>query len=309
MDLERSQGLNCQQSFLVSRDDIFLNEAATLRLRFYNEGQRPELVAKLRELIWNYYAQARRSFLWRESVTPYNVVVSEVMLQQTSTIRVEQKFQDFIQQFSSFEALATASFEDVLRYWKGLGYNRRAKNLQTIAQKIVADHGGNLPANPSIIQTFPGIGAATASSICAFAFDAPSIFFETNIRTVLIYFFIHEDRVVHDKELLPFATALFDLSRPRDWYYALMDVGVLIKKRVGNLTQMSKHYTKQSKFEGSRRQIRGKVLELLLATPHLTQKEIEIRIADGAARTQGVIDELLSENFLVIHDGQISLRK
>ncbi len=298
-----------QHSLHSSSDDAFLETAQEARARFSSEGLSSTVINEVRQIIWSYHAASRRSFPWREHITPYRVIVSEVMLQQTQTYRVEPKFVAFIERFPTFESLANAPFDEVLRYWKGLGYNRRAQNLQRIAQTIRTEHGNSVPNNPELLQKLPGLGAATASSICTFINNTPTVFLETNVRTVLIYFFFDASRPVHDKELLPIAEKLLDHTQPREWYYALMDVGVLLKKRVGNLTRLSNAYTKQSRFEGSRRQIRGKILELLLASPTRSIQELEELVADKQKRTAHVIEELLQEQFLILKENILYLKK
>lgn len=291
-------------------DEIFLLDAfKEIQARFAYEGLSEEVVKDVREALWAYHASSRRSFPWREVVTPYRVVVSEIMLQQTQTYRVEPKFNSFVAQLPNFAALAQAPFEEVLRLWKGLGYNRRAQNLQKIVQVFHSEYRDVIPRNPFLLQALPGIGPATAASILTFTYDEPMVFLETNIRTVLIYLFFDEKRKIHDKELLPLATKLLDCSRPREWYYALMDVGVVLKKRVGNLSRLSNAYTKQSRFIGSRRQIRGKILEYLLVSPALTINELEMLVNDPQGRTQSVIEELLKENFLENNSLGFSLKK
>jgi len=143
-------------------------------------------IKSFRACIWDYYYAFGRTFAWRNTDNPYHIVISEIMLQQTQTFRVEPKFEQFVAQFPNFETLAAASLRDILLVWQGLGYNRRAKMLQQIAQRIVDEFNGTLPADPEILVGLPGIGKATASSICAFAFNMPTIFIETNIRTVFI---------------------------------------------------------------------------------------------------------------------------
>lgn len=298
-----------QQSFLSSAEDIFLQVSQEVQLRFKQEGLSRAVIAAAQECIWSYHATSRRSFPWREKIIPYHVVVSEVMLQQTQTYRVEPKFVAFVERFPDFESLATAPFDEVLRYWKGLGYNRRAQNLQRIAQAIHLEHQGAVPCDPALLQKLPGLGAATAASICTFTHNLPAVFLETNVRTVLIYFFFDALQQIHDKELYPIAARLLDQTNPREWYYALMDVGVLLKKRVGNLTRLSNAYTKQSRFEGSRRQIRGRILEYLLAQGSLSREALEQVVADPKGRTASVIDELLKENFVESFNGILRLRK
>lgn len=303
------QEINTSLVDAATSENIFLQTAQEIQARFAGEGLSLQVIQMTRDAVWVYHAASRRSFSWREVITPYRVVVSEVMLQQTQTYRVEPKFNLFVEQFADFKALAEAPFDEVLRYWKGLGYNRRAQNLQKIAQIIHVEYYDIVPCDAEALQTFPGIGPATAASILTFTYDLPLVFLETNIRTLFIYLFFDASRSIHDKELMPIAAKLVDQSRPREWYYALMDIGVLLKKRVGNLARLSNAYTKQSRFVGSRRQIRGKILEHLLVAGALTVGELEELVSDSTNRTRSVIEELLAENFLETAHGVLSLKK
>lgn len=212
------------------------------------------------ETIWDYYAKNRRELVWRTNINPYAVVVSEIMLQQTQVDRVATKFPEFIAKFDSFSALATASSGDVVRAWQGLGYNRRALYIHRLAQEIIIKYGGVVPNDPEVLEQLSGIGPATARSIVAFAYNIPTIFIETNIRAVFIHHFFDKNSVVHDRDILPLVRDTVDLQNPREWYYALMDYGVMLKKKYQNPARSSQHYVRQSKFEGSDRQIRGAVL-------------------------------------------------
>ena len=153
--------------------------------------------------IWNFYRAQGRSFPWRGIEDPYKIMVSEVMLQQTQTYRVIQKYEDFITEFPTIHSLATASLRDVLSLWQGLGYNRRGRFLHESAQSIVEKYNGHLPGDPEILRTLPGIGPATAASITAFAFNKPTIFIETNIRTVFIHFFFPTGTMLPTKSCYP----------------------------------------------------------------------------------------------------------
>lgn len=254
-----------QQSFIhdtsTAQPD---SQTQLLRTLAQKDPLSDESIELFRSIIYDYYATNKRHFDWRQNPEPYNVVVSEVMLQQTQTDRVAPKFKAFIERFPSFQALATSSFHDVLTYWKGLGYNRRALGLQAIAQRITEQFQGHLPCDIETLETFPNIGPATARSIATFAFNAPTVFIETNIRTVFIYFFRPNDKAVSDKELMPIIEKALDRNNSREWYYALMDYGVMLKKSVGNVSQRSAHYKKQSAFIGSDRQLRGRILQVLL---------------------------------------------
>ncbi|MBX9830558.1 hypothetical protein K2X40_01245 [Candidatus Babeliales bacterium] len=273
---------------------------------FNAQGMSAQTIHAFQEVIYAYYQQAGRSFAWRQEVTPYRVVVSEIMLQQTQTHRVAQKFDAFVERFSTFAQLANAPFEEVLRLWKGLGYNRRALNLQKIAHALVTNFEGLLPNCPQTLETLPGIGKATASSICAFAHNAPTTFIETNIRTVFIYFFYRTKMDISDKELMPLIEKTVDSANPRHWYYALMDYGVMLKKNVGNLCKLSKHYAKQSKFQGSDRQIRGMILQTLLENPLLPENELIQKLDRPEERIRPILDQLCQEGF--IHKSSLGLR-
>lgn len=248
--------------------------------------------------IWKFYEENGRSFQWRHESDPYKIVVSEVMLQQTQTNRVAIKFPEFIKQFPNFQSLADASLHDVLLQWQGLGYNRRGKYLHQIAKKIVDEFQGKVPEDPSILSEFPGIGISTASSICAFAFNKPTVFIETNIRTVFIHFFFKNQINVTDKEIINLVKDTVDKEKPRDWYYALMDYGVMLKKTVPNPSRKSAHYNKQSKFEGSDRQIRGMILKLLTQFNYLSLEQFINYIEREPERIIKALQQLINENFI-----------
>ncbi len=283
-----------------------------LELRKAHQAKKPIATIKQRfnEIIYDYYHYNRRPFAWRDERSPYRVVVSEIMLQQTQTDRVTQKFEKFITHFPSFEDLATASFEEVLRVWKGLGYNRRAQALHEIAKVITLQHNGQLPNDPDLLVTLKGIGLATAASICAFAFNRPTVFIETNIRTVFIYCFYHDIKDIHDKDLLILIEQMLDKKNPRDWYYALMDYGVMLKKTIGNLCRLSAHYNTQSRFEGSDRQLRGQILQALL--DHSTVLNIQtlptlLNRPHEEERINGIINDLSRDKLITIKKEFIKL--
>jgi len=229
------------------------------------------------------------------------------MLQQTQTDRVLKKYEHFLSSFPSFESLAQASLKEVLAAWQGLGYNRRGLALQSIAQIIIREYAGNLPNNPTVLINFPGIGKATASSICAFAFNMPTLFIETNIRTVFIHFFFKDRGDIKDSEIMPLIEASVDFRNPREWYYALMDYGVMLKKSLPNPSRKSAHHTKQSKFEGSDRQIRGMILKILTSQSHCTLDELCSLIPRETERIQKALRELKDEKFIDCTKNLISI--
>ena len=251
-----------------------------------------------KEFIWNFYEQNKRDFVWRHIDNPYFVLVSEIMLQQTQTQRVIVSYEEFIAAFPTIEVLAAASLRDVLLVWQGLGYYRRARFLHQLAQAVVNEYGGLLPQDPKLLQNLPGIGPNTAGSICAFAFNQPVTFIETNIRTVFIDSFFRDQESVTDKELLPLIRATVDQENPREWYYALMDYGVFLKSRKINPSRKSAHYNKQSKFEGSDRQIRAKIVKLIAENEKVSHHEVLTLINKDSARVEKIITKLLAEDFI-----------
>lgn len=255
-------------------------------------------IQSFQEFIWHYYTHNGRQFAWRTTREPYHIVVSEIMLQQTQTHRVEPKYDAFIAAFPSFEDLASATLRDVLIMWQGLGYNRRGKFLYEIACKVVNEYGGVLPHDPDILKTFPGIGPNTAGSICAFAFNKPVVFIETNIRAVFLHHFFPDRSDVHDKELMPLITAAVDQHNPREWYYALMDYGVMLKKQHANPSRKSKHHAQQSKFEGSDRQIRGMIIKLLSKNQQLAAHDLYAQIHREPERIEKALAQLVQENMV-----------
>lgn len=255
------------------------------------------------DLVWQFYKNHGRSFAWRNTdVSPYQIVVSEVMLQQTQTYRVEQKYAAFLACFPSIHHLAQAALEDVLSVWQGLGYNRRAKMLHEAARIVVEKHAGSVPADLEKLDALPGIGKATAASICAFAFNMPTVFVETNIRAVFIHHFFKNQSSIDDKDILPLVALTLDHSNPREWYYALMDYGVLLKKQACNPARKSAHYVRQSRFEGSDRQVRGALIRFLLQKKRATLAECEHALSFEPLRIFYVANQLIKEGFLALSD-------
>ena len=265
---------------------------------YKKNGLNKEVKKTFQSIIFSFFKQYGRNFPFREEINPYNVLVSELMLQQTQTSRVSDKFQEFTQEFSSFKSLSNAPLDKILKLWQGLGYNRRAVALKKIAEKVINDFDGILPADVEILKSFPQIGHNTASSIVAFAFNIPTFFIEVNIRRVFIYFFFPSRALVNDKDIMPLVRKTLDRSNVRKWYYALMDYGVMLKKTHPELTKRSAHYRKQSKFKGSNRELRGKILKLVIDSKLLTEAEIRENLTSEAKRVKSVLNQLIEEGFI-----------
>ncbi len=263
-------------------------------------------ISRFKRTVLAYYGKHGRDLPWRRTTDPYRILVSEVMLQQTQVQRVMTKYEEFVAAFPDFVSLHKASLRDVLRVWQGMGYNRRAVALKAIAERVVRDFNGTLPASVDTLATLPGIGRATACSICAFAFDRPVVFIETNIRTVFIHFFFHDTRNIRDADILALVGKTLDRHNPREWYYALMDYGVMLKKRVPGLNKRSAHYQKQSPFQGSNRQMRGRILKALIEGPKAPAALSEA-LALGPGQVKNILARLESEGFIEKKKGRYSI--
>lgn len=228
--------------------------------------------------IWAEGKARYRDLPWRHIDDPYAVLVSEVMLQQTQVKRVLNYWPRWMAKFPTIDALASASNSDVLEEWQGLGYNRRALALKRCAEECATKYAGQLPATSEELQRLPGIGPATAAGVMAFARNQRAMYLETNVRSVFINEFFAGADQVSDKELIPLVEATCPEDNPCDWYYALLDYGAFLKGQGVNPSRKSKHYTKQSKFEGSHRQKRANLLRVVLDDPGISYSDAFVRL-------------------------------
>ncbi len=296
-------------------------------------------ISKLLKEVEGYYAKEGRSHLpWRPptlklragKADPYRVLVAEMMLQQTQVDRVLPFYKNFLEQFPTVQALAKAPLSKVLKAWQGLGYNRRAKFLQQAA--VVLSKEGYTG------QKLPGVGPYTQGAIEVFALNKPSVIIETNIRTVFIYFCYGKpekkllsqkssglpSRVgpfagqtfsqehfpqVSDAEILPLVEKALAKTKlePREFYAALMDYGSYLKKQGVKLNKQSKHYTKQSKFEGSARQLRGAILRELLKKPQ-TKIYLIKNLHRKAEEVDRELTRMQAEGFVQQRRGSYAIR-
>jgi len=267
-------------------------------------------IISFQQEVWEYYAaHGRHDLPWRVpeadgTFDPYKILVSELMLQQTQVARVIPKYEQFLKQFPTVHDLAHAPLGDVLIAWQGLGYNRRAKFLWQAARMVVEDLNGQFPTIQKDLEKLPGVGRNTAGAISAYAYNQPVTFVETNIRTVFIHHFFQDQSSVPDKEILQVVTQTLPAENPREWYWGIMDWGVYLKQTHGNVSRHSKSYVKQSRFSGSKRQIRGRVLRLLGQRSH-NFFELDACIAD--LRLKDVLHDLEREGMVHHNDSVYSL--
>ncbi len=256
----------------------------------------PSQISTFRRTLRAFFTKNRRDLSWRRTHDPYKILVSEIMLQQTQVSRVLEKYKTWLKVFPNLHALAGASLSEVLKEWKGLGYNRRGLALYKIAQTLV--HEGRLiPRTYDELVKLPGIGPNTAGSILAFAFDEPTVFIETNIRTVFIHHFGKGAKKISDDEIRGYVKATLDRKNPREWYYALMDYGVHLKKTVGNKSRESATYRTQSRFKGSNRELRAAILFALRDKPRAENwlvKNVALELAHSTEAAATKVSENLA---------------
>ena len=260
-------------------------------------------VAELHERLLGWYAVNGRDLPWRRTTDPYAVLVSEVMLQQTQAPRVIPRFAAFLAAYPRLENLAEAPLDDVLRLWKGLGYNTRARRLRDCAGAVVsagAAAGGPaaLPRSFEGLRKLPGIGPYTARAMLIFAHNDDLAAVDANVRRVLT----HELGLpadLGDRELQKVAEAALPRGRSRDWHNALMDYGALVL--TARATGIAPR-TRQSAFEGSRRWYRSRLLQALLDGGPRRLDELAVTL-DVTPAVAAELADLLAGDGLVRRDG------
>lgn len=237
-----------------------------------------------------YNAHGRHGLVWRKNITAYRILVSEIMLQQTQVKRVEEKFKIWMRLYPNLRSLKTASLQEILVLWQGLGYQRRAKALYEIGKNYK-----EIPRTFTQLCGVPGVGTYTASAMSAFAYNEfahPML--ETNIRTAIIEEYHQGKEMVHDGSLYD------DLDRlsknilvtavgARVWYYALMDYGANLKQNKISHNAKSIHNTKQSTYKGSLRELRATTLFAITHEEKLPDDE----------RLEKVLAALIKEGYII----------
>ncbi len=258
----------------------------------------PRAIHAFRKKIYTFYDEKGRDLPWRKRVNPYRVLISEIMLQQTQVDRVIEKYGNFLKALPDFKTLASISTAQLLSLWSGLGYNRRALALRALAQQVMTNHKGRLPKTEQELLALPGIGTYTAGAVMAFAFNLPVVFMDTNIRRVYIHEFFHDREGIHDNELAPLVEQTLDRDEPSRWYNALMDYGSVLKRDQVNPNRRSAHYTRQSPFENSNRQVRGAIIKALVKHGPLSPTQIASRTELPSVRLKTCLAQLEQEGFV-----------
>ena len=265
----------------------------------------------------------RRELPWRETRDPWAVLVCEVMAQQTQVARVAERWGPFLERFPSPTACAQAPVAEVLRWWSGLGYNRRALDLHRCATEVVARHGGHVPSTLPELLVLPGIGPYTARAVLAFAFEEDAAIVDTNTARVLARW---EGRRLTAREAQDAADAALAPGSPWSWNQAMLDLGARVcARREPRCTECpvadrcgwalagrpppdpadgsAGVGRGQARFEGSERQGRGRLVEALRHGPVRVEEVARVAGWSGEPeRAAQMVERLVAEG-LVAQDG------
>ena len=270
-----------------------------------------------------------RDLPWRRTRDPWAVLVSEVMLQQTSVSRVQPKYEAFMQVFPSPAALAAAALGDALQLWQGLGYPRRCRNLRDAASVVARDHAGEVPATLEGLLALPGVGQYTARAVLAFAHGADAAVVDTNVSRVLSRL---DNASMKARELQARADALVPQGQAWEWNQVIMDLGARVctarnpscgscplarqcRWRAASLhgaadpaPASAGASRPQARFEGSDRQARGRAMRALAKG---CRPEADVIAAMGldhdTARARRLVDDLVREGLAARDGGVLSL--
>ena len=263
----------------------------------------PARIRAFRRKILRFYEQHGRHLLFRLTDNPYKITVAEIMLQQTQVDRVLPFYTRWVKKWPNWESLAHATDRERLAMWSGLGYNRRALYLGRLARIVVSDLGGHLPDDPEALMKLPGIGPYTSRAIPILAFNRPLAAIDTNVRRVLIHEF-GLPASISNRRLEEFALQLVPPRRARDWLNALMDYSRLaLPRRIPRIPPANK----QSRYAGSRRQIRGEIVRRLTAKSRTTTTAVARTLDCTIEDAQAAARSLERESVVVVKNQTIRL--
>lgn len=220
----------------------------------------PAKVRTFQRFIFSWWRTNRRDLPWRRTHDPYRILVSEIMLQQTQVRRVIPKYAEFIEAYPTVASLARAATADVLRIWKGMGYNRRALYLKKAAEVVVRQHKGKFPKEEKLLTQLPGLGMYTARAILVFAYKQHVAAVDTNIRQIIVHFFF-EGTPQKEKVIQETADALVPKGKSWEWHQALMDYGAIELSRL-RITDYGLR-KKSLPFRETNRFFRGRIMDEL----------------------------------------------
>ncbi|WP_135824381.1 HhH-GPD family protein [Halorussus ruber] len=286
----------------------------------------PEDLPAVRDALTAWYEEDHRQFPWRETDDAYEILVSEVMSQQTQLGRVVTAWEAFLDEWPTPQALADADRADVVGFWTdhSLGYNNRAKYLHEAAKQVVSEYDGEFPDTPEELQNLMGVGPYTANAVASFAFNNGDAVVDTNVKRVLHRAFdVPDDDTAFEKA----AAEAMPEGKSEVWNNAIMELGGVACEKspkcdsagcpwrewchayeTGDFT--APDVPTQPSFEGSRRQFRGKVISILKEYDELALDTLGPRVrvdyAPGGEYGREWLEGLLSD---LAEDGLVEVEQ
>lgn len=262
--------------------------------------------SKFHALIFTWWDSNRRDLPWRKTHDPYKILVSEIMLQQTQVARVILKYQEFISTYPHVLSLSQAPVSDIIRLWKGLGYNRRALYLKKTADIVSNLYGGVFPKDEQLLTKLPGLGRYTARAILVFAYKQQVGMVDTNIRQIITHFFF-KDASQKEKVIQEFADALVPKGKSWQWHQALMDYGALELPKIRRPKVQKK---KTISFRDSNRFYRGRIIDAL--RDHEWDagelvKHISYRYGKSDTMVENIVESLVKDGLITRLGKKINL--
>jgi A/G-specific adenine glycosylase len=253
-----------------------------------------EKIQRFQKKVFSFYRKNRRELPWRNTTDSYKILLSEFMLQQTQVNRVILYYEKWIAKWPTIKSLASAKLAEVLHMWMGLGYNTRAIHLHKAARIIITKFGGDILKAMHQYHEIPGVGRYTAQAVKIFSTNADLVTVDTNIRRIFIKEFNLSEKIT-DKELWEIAGKCLPSGKSREWHNALMDYGAL------HLTAHKtgiKSKTQQSRFEGSNRQIRAKILRCLIKDT-MSLSELEKKFGIQQTQLKPILEKMITEEIII----------
>jgi A/G-specific adenine glycosylase len=293
----------------------------------------PDDLDAVRRALVEWYEEGHREFPWRETTDPYEILVSEVMSQQTQLDRVEAAFDDFLARWPTAESLAAAERSAVVGFWSdhSLGYNNRARYLHEAAGQVIEEFGGEFPDDPDELQRLQGVGPYTANAVASFAFNSGNAVVDTNVKRVLYRAFgVPDDNGAFEDA----AAELMPAGESRTWNNAIMELGGVACTKTPACDEAACPWRAwceayatgdfsapdvptQSPFEGSRRQFRGRIVRVLGEYDELGLSELGPRVRvdyteegeHGREWLRGLLADLEDDGLVALDtDGETSVR-
>ena len=265
---------------------------------------------KLKQHLFSWYRNNKRTFSWRNTNDPWKIFLIEIISQQTQINRADDYYKKFIKKFPSPESMAKSSLKKVLELWSGLGYNNRAKRLYESSKMLSESSFDSINPNFEIL---PGVGPYTKNAILSFAYGDSVLAIDTNLERIITRYFR-----VHDAKdyLKRYSQSLLKKVNSKDLNQAFMDFGSMVCTSLSPScdicpleTECSKYFSKikksYQKFEGSNREIRGKVLKLLLNEDQISKEELTNKLGEEEEKLNKALHGLQKDNLLIIKKNNI----